>query len=81
MFEEAREWADLSKCLNKIKQAIEKHPMQHVPLKQVLAKRLAQCLNPDLGVIHIITIEVYSAIFLREQVRTSFLQTLQSDYW
>jgi hypothetical protein len=26
LFEDAREWADLSKCLNKIKQAIEKHP-------------------------------------------------------
>jgi hypothetical protein len=35
-------------------------------MKKMLAKRLAQCLNPDLGVIHIITIEVYSLIFERE---------------
>ena len=41
LFEDAREWADLSKCLNKIKQAIEKHPNQHVPMKKMLAKRLA----------------------------------------
>jgi hypothetical protein len=45
---------------------IDRNPKLHVPLKKDLAKRLAQCLNPDLGVIHLLTIEVYAHIFHRE---------------
>ena len=37
-------------------------------MKKELAKRLAQCLNPDLNVIHSQTIEVYQHIFERERV-------------
>ena len=32
-------------------------------MKKDLAKRLAQCLNPDLAVIHQLTLEVYGMIF------------------
>ena len=32
-------------------------------MKKELAKRLAQCLNPDLNVIHQLTLEVYQWIF------------------
>jgi len=39
-----------------------------VPNKKDLAKRLAQCLNPDLNVIHSLTLDVYSVIFRRELV-------------
>ena len=68
LFERAREWADLSNCLQKLKKAIDQNPKLHVPLKKDLAKRLAQCLNPDLNVIHLLTIEVYAHIFARELV-------------
>jgi hypothetical protein len=37
-----------------------------VPHQRQLAKRLAQCLNPDINVIHQLTIEVYSEVFARE---------------
>ena len=67
-FETAKEWADLSNCLQKLKKSIEGNPQLHVPLKKDLAKRLAQCLNPDLNVIHLLTIEVYQVIFARELV-------------
>ena len=51
-FERAREWADLSNSLQKLKRAIDGYPNEPVPVKKELAKRLAQCLNPDLNVIH-----------------------------
>lgn len=37
-----------------------------IPNKKDLAKRLAQCLNPDLNVIHQLTLELYECIFHRE---------------
>lgn len=67
-FERAREWADLSNCLQRIKKTFVEHPELPVPLKKDLAKRLAQCLNPDLNVIHSLTLEVYNLVFERELV-------------
>ena len=54
-------------------------------MKKMLAKRLAQCLNPDLNVIHLLTIEVYAHIFAREHVSKEILspislKTLQSVF-
>lgn len=68
LFERAREWADLSNCLSKVKKVIENNPQLSVPSKKDLAKRLQQCLNPDLAVIHQLTLEVYECIFKRELV-------------
>lgn len=68
LFERAREWADLSNCLQKVKKVIDSNPGLPVPNKKDLAKRLAQCLNPDLNVIHQLTLEVYAWIFAREIV-------------
>jgi hypothetical protein len=65
-FERAREWADLSNSLQKLKRVIDQYPNEPVPVKKELSKRLAQCLNPDLNVIHQQTIEVYQHIFMRE---------------
>lgn len=67
-FERAREWADLSNCLQKVKKTFMDHPNLPVPQKKELAKRLAQCLNPDLNVIHQLTLEVYDFVFERELV-------------
>lgn len=67
-FERAREWADLSNCLQRNKKTFAEHPDLPVPLKKDLAKRLAQCLNPDLNVIHSLTLEVYNLVFERELV-------------
>lgn len=52
--------------MQKLKRAIDGYPNEPVPVKKELAKRLAQCLNPDLNVIHSQTIEVYQHIFARE---------------
>ena len=80
-FETAKEWADLSNCLQRLKKAVEANPGMHVPLKKDLAKRLAQCLNPDLNVIHLLTIEVYAAIFARELVSKEYqVSQIQSRF-
>jgi hypothetical protein len=40
-FERAREWADLSNCLQKVKKTLNKYPDCEIPEKHLLAKRLA----------------------------------------
>jgi hypothetical protein len=40
LFEKAREWADLSNCLQKVKKLIEVNSNMDIPLKKDLAKRL-----------------------------------------
>ncbi len=40
MEEKAKEWADLSSCLQKVKKLIEQHSFMDIPLKKDLAKRL-----------------------------------------
>jgi len=66
LFERAREWADLSNCLQKVKKDITSYAKLHIPCKKELSKRLAQCLNPDLNVIHSLTLDVYSLVFQTE---------------
>lgn len=39
-FEKAKEWADLSNCLQKVKKQFELHQNTDIPLKKDLAKRL-----------------------------------------
>ena len=70
-FEKAREWADLSNCLQRVKKTFDQFQNLPVPLKKDLAKRLAQCLNPELTVIHQLTLEVYDLVFTRELVSDS----------
>ncbi|CDW85800.1 n-terminal domain-containing protein [Stylonychia lemnae] len=65
-FERAKEWADLSNCLQKVKKQFDQNQNTEIPMKKDLAKRLAQCLNPDLAVIHQLTLEVYGMIFQRQ---------------
>uniref|UniRef100_A0A0G4IFE5 Uncharacterized protein n=1 Tax=Chromera velia CCMP2878 TaxID=1169474 RepID=A0A0G4IFE5_9ALVE len=66
-FEKAKEWADLSNCLQKLHKSIQRcRPLAPCPLpfKEVVAKRLAQCLNPSLpSGVHVKTLETYAAIF------------------
>ena len=63
-FEKVREWADYSQWLNKIAKVLEDYPSPQIPEKLTLAKRLAQCLNPNLPpAIHTSTIQVYNSIF------------------
>lgn len=49
-FERAREWADLTGCLNRLHKAIGRPPQSfsYVPCQDVIARRLGQCLNPAL---------------------------------
>jgi hypothetical protein len=47
-FEKAREWADLSNCLQKVKKHFELNPGLDIPLKKDLAKRLGKELMFDL---------------------------------
>jgi hypothetical protein len=41
-FEKAKEWADLSNCLQKAKQQIEKYKGLPIPRQRDLAKRLGK---------------------------------------
>ena len=63
-FEKAKEWADLSNCLSKLKKAFEKYPGP-IPETKNLARRLSQCLSPDFAVIHKNALEIYRLIFDR----------------
>lgn len=56
-FERAREWADLSNCLQKVKKHFDQNPGLDIPLKKDLAKRL--------GIYLIVEIELteYSLMF------------------
>ena len=68
-FEKAREWADLNNCLQKLKRILEKNnkaEQYEINDKLNLAKRLAQCLSPDFGVIHKTTLDIYKMIFATE---------------
>lgn len=65
-FEKAQEWADLSNCLQRLNRCISKEfsDVPGVPLKEIVSKRLAQCLNPSLpSGVHTKALEAYGGIF------------------
>ena len=49
-FEKNQEWADIAPLLQKIEGLLKEHPSPYISDKLVLAKRLAQCLNPQLSI-------------------------------
>ncbi|EDO05456.1 dopey N-terminal domain containing protein [Babesia bovis T2Bo] len=62
-FEKPKEWADLMNCLIKLHKSILQSPICEIPQKEIICKRLAQCLNPQLpSGIHVRALEVYSSI-------------------
>ncbi|KAK2626656.1 hypothetical protein QTJ16_003831 [Diplocarpon rosae] len=67
LFETAlQEWADYISFLGRLLKSLQAHPstIKAVPSKAIVAKRLAQCLNPSLpSGVHQKTLEVYSFIF------------------
>ncbi|KAI1922406.1 hypothetical protein LOZ65_003513 [Ophidiomyces ophidiicola] len=61
-----QEWADYISFLSRLLKALQSHPppLSTVPQKALVAKRLAQCLNPSLpSGVHQKTLEVYAYIF------------------
>lgn len=72
-FNNAKEWSDLMAIIKNLKENLKKYPTSNlykITDKILLAKRLAQSLNPSLpGGLHEITLEVYDMIF--ENVRTN----------
>ncbi|KAK4128572.1 hypothetical protein N657DRAFT_686083 [Parathielavia appendiculata] len=61
-----QEWADYISFLNRLLKALQARPpsISTIPAKEIVAKRLSQCLNPSLpSGVHQKTIEVYSYIF------------------
>ncbi|WEW58021.1 hypothetical protein PRK78_003488 [Emydomyces testavorans] len=61
-----QEWADYISFLSRLLKALQSHPpsVSVVPEKVVVAKRLAQCLNPSLpSGVHQKALEVYGYIF------------------
>ncbi|KAG2379235.1 hypothetical protein C9374_007374 [Naegleria lovaniensis] len=64
-FDNTREWADLIKCLQKMKKVLIKNSsLPILPEKITVSKRLAQCLNPALpSGVHLKTLETYEEIF------------------
>ena len=89
-FDSAAEWADLIKCLQRLNkvcekvfstdnfQALVRYPhLPEIPDKHTVARRLAQCLNPELpGGVHIKALETYEVIFARIGVRLLYLALL-----
>ncbi|KAI9736888.1 MAG: hypothetical protein M1818_005939 [Claussenomyces sp. TS43310] len=67
LFDNALEdWADYISFLGRLLKALHTHPPQSttIPYKASIAKRLAQCLNPELpSGVHQKALEVYSYIF------------------
>ncbi|KAJ5032744.1 uncharacterized protein L3040_009337 [Drepanopeziza brunnea f. sp. 'multigermtubi'] len=67
LFETAlQEWADYISFLGRLLKSLQAHPsnIKVVPSKSIVAKRLAQCLNPSLpSGVHQKALEVYSFIF------------------
>lgn len=60
------DWADIVSFLSRLLKALQAHPpsTKTVPSKAVVAKRLAQCLNPSLpSGVHQKALEVYGFIF------------------
>lgn len=67
-FERAREWADLTSCLNRLHKSLSRAPSQltDIPFSDVVAKRLGQCLNPTLPAgVHGKCLDIYHTIFTR----------------
>ena len=66
-FENVSDWADIFAFLAKLSKTIVSYPQYTtIPRKLVLAKRLAQCLNPALPTgVHQKVLEVYDQIFCR----------------
>ncbi|CAL3964088.1 unnamed protein product [Diplocarpon coronariae] len=61
-----QEWADYISFLGRLLKSLQAHPstINAVPSKAIVAKRLAQCLNPSLpSGVHQKALEVYSFIF------------------
>ncbi|KAJ3400371.1 hypothetical protein HDV05_001124, partial [Chytridiales sp. JEL 0842] len=64
-FEAVNEWADVIGFLTRLLKTLQAYPQYpNVPRKLIVAKRLAQCLNPALpSGVHLKCLEVYSCIF------------------
>lgn len=60
------DWADIVSFLSRLLKSLQAHPpsTKSIPSKSVVAKRLAQCLNPSLpSGVHQKALEVYGVIF------------------
>ena len=67
-FTTATEWVDLSNLLERLKRSFTQNPDSITPNKKDLAKRLSQCLTPELSMIHKQTLDVYEEVFKSEIV-------------
>ncbi|BAM38943.1 uncharacterized protein TOT_010000408 [Theileria orientalis strain Shintoku] len=62
-FEKTREWADLTNCLIKLNRILSNSTIPCIPYKEIICKRLAQCLNHQLPTgVHTRALEVYASI-------------------
>ncbi|UKJ87906.2 hypothetical protein MACJ_000348 [Theileria orientalis] len=62
-FEKTREWADLTNCLIKLNRILSNSTIPSIPYKEIICKRLAQCLNHQLPTgVHTRALEVYASI-------------------
>ncbi|KAL4450958.1 hypothetical protein ABPG74_021280 [Tetrahymena malaccensis] len=63
-FEKSNEWADSSNWLIRAAQILDENKTPHIPYKEILAKRLAQCLYPSLpSKVHGEALTTYDKIF------------------
>ena len=73
-FEKNREWADIGNWLSRLQPILNTKKFANLPHKIQLAKRLAQCLNPNLPAgIHSNTLSVYNTIFSNFDCKSQLL--------
>lgn len=66
-FDKAREWADLITYLQRIIKICSKYPSLPITEKDLISKRLAQCINSALpSGVHLKALEVYEVVLQRE---------------
>jgi hypothetical protein len=66
-FDKAREWADLITYLQRLIKICGKYPSLPITDKDLISKRLAQCINSALpSGVHLKAVEVYEVLLLRE---------------
>ena len=75
-FTTASEWVDLSNLLERLRKSFDNYKDSPVPNKKELAKRLSQCLTPELIMVHKQTLVVYREVFKRELVSLVLLSLI-----
>ncbi|CAO3632312.1 unnamed protein product [Cunninghamella echinulata] len=75
-FDAVNEWADIISFLGKLLKSFQAYPQfKTIPHKQIVSKRLAQCLNPDSQLVYIKKLWKFMPIYWKLSVKNNLLKT------